>query len=48
MNHFKWFDGDHSDNEAYTWPWFLRWAQIWPFFMRVYELMRFAAHGLTC
>jgi hypothetical protein len=18
MNHFKWFDGDHSDNEAYT------------------------------
>ena len=21
MKHFKWFDGDHSDNKADTWPW---------------------------
>ena len=21
MKHFKWFDGEHLDNEADTWPW---------------------------
>jgi hypothetical protein len=29
--HIKWFDGEHSDNEADTWPWLFALAQIWLF-----------------